>query len=384
MRLTQRTIQTLKPTDKIYTEWCDDLKGFAVRVGTGGTKAFFVQYRIDGKVRKKTIGRTDKMKSEEARRIAQSLLGAAARGIDEVEENKKIVNAPTVSLLAEKFKSEYIPHHLKPSTQADYRRSIDKFIVPELGEEKVGNLTRQKIAAFHHDLAATPYQANRVLGTLSIMLTQAEIWGMRAEGQNPCLRVKRFKEKKRERYLSKEEFGRLADALDQEAEDAPIAAAAFRLLILTGCRLGEIQKLEWDDVDYERSELRIPGAKSKTGSRTVYLSEQGVSILKSIPRLPDNPYVIHGRQPGGYLTDLQKPWRRVRKAAKIEDVRIHDLRHSFAANAASQGLSLPMIGKLLGHTQAQTTARYAHLAADPVRKANADVARQISKSMGLD
>lgn len=383
MRITQKTVQALEPQSKIYIAWCEDLKGFGVRVGTGGTKTYFAQYRVEGKVRKKTIGQAGKIKSEQARRIAQGLIGAAARGIDEVEVQKNIDRAPTVNILAEKFKNEYIPHHLKPSTQADYERSIDKFIVPELGAEKVANLTRQKIAAFHHSLASTPYQANRVLGTLSIMLTQAEIWGMRAEGVNPCLRVKRFKEKKRERFLSKEEFARLADALDLEAQEAPIAAAAFRLLILTGCRLGEIQKLEWDDVDYERSEIRIPEAKSKTGSRTVYLSEQGVKVLQSIPRLADNPYVIHGREPGSYLTDLQKPWRRVRKAAKIEDVRIHDLRHSFAANAAAQGLSLPMIGKLLGHTQAQTTARYAHLAADPVRKANADVARQISESMGM-
>ena len=150
-------------------------------------------------------------------------------------------------------------------------------------------------------------------------------------------------------------------------------------MILTGCRLGEIQKLEWDWVDFEREEIRLPD--TKTGMRTVYLSPQGIQILKSIPRLPDNPYVITGREPGAHLTDMQKPWRRIRKRAEIEDVRIHDLRHTFAATAASSGLSLPMIGKLLGHTQAQTTARYAHLAADPVRKANADVAKQIADNM---
>ncbi|MCH2074488.1 MAG: site-specific integrase [Puniceicoccaceae bacterium] len=383
-RITQRFVQELKPKKARYVVWCSDLKGFGVRISPTGSKSYIVQYRVDGKERKATIGKSDKFKAEAARRTAQSLLGSAARGVDEVEVKQIESQAPTVRDLADKFKAEYVPYHLKPSTQADYTRSIDKFIVPELGDEKVADLTRQKIASFHHDLASTPYQANRVLGTLSIMLTQAEVWGMRKEEQNPCLRVKRFREKKRERFLSKEEFGRLSDALNDEAEEAPIAAAAFRLLILTGCRLGEIQKLEWDDVDYQRREIRIPEAKSKTGSRTVYLSEQGVRVLKGIPRLPDNPYVIHGRIAGSYLTDLQKPWRRVRKAAKLEDVRIHDLRHSFAANAASQGLSLPMIGKLLGHTQAQTTARYAHLAADPVRKANADVAKQIAESMELE
>jgi integrase len=379
MRITQRNVQTLEPRKSVYTVWCDSLKGFGVRVGTGGTKSYFVQFRVNGKERKVTIGRTDKFKAEAARKIAQGLLGSAARGVDEVELKTQSDAAPTISDLAAKFISEYAPHHLKESTQADYLRSIEKFIVPQLGDKKIVDLNRQAAASFHHSLSRTPYQANRVLGTLSVMLTQAEIWGMRPEGPNPCLRVKRFKEKKRERFLSSDEMARLASALDEEAKSAPVTAAAFRLLILTGCRLGEVQKLTWDEVDFEREEIRL--SDSKTGTKTVYFSEQGAAILKSIPRLPDNPYVIHGRVEGQYLTDFQKPWRRIRKAADLEDVRIHDLRHTFAANAAAQGLSLPMIGKLLGHTQAQTTARYAHLAADPVRKANADVARVIASSM---
>ncbi|MDG1825317.1 MAG: site-specific integrase [Henriciella sp.] len=248
-----------------------------------------------------------------------------------------------------------------------------------MGEKKVAELAREEIVEFHLRFAKTPYQANRMLGTLSVMLSQAEIWGMRPSTMNPCLKVKRFKEKKRERYLSSEEMKRLANALDEEEKTAPVTAAAFRLLIITGCRLGEIQKLKWDWVDFEREAILLPD--SKTGMKTVYLSPQGIAILRSIPRLPENPFVITGREPRSHLTDMQKPWRRIRKAAGIEDVRIHDLRHTFAATAASNGLSLPMIGKLLGHTQAQTTARYAHLAADPVRKANADVARLIAESM---
>lgn len=381
MKLTQRSVIALKPKDKLYIQWCKELKGFGVRVQPGGSKTYFVQFRVDGKTRKVTLGKASDTKAEFARRKAQEYIGSAAKGVDVAKEKKERTSRATINDLADQFVNQYIPHHIKPSTAADYERSIKKFIKPELGQEAVADLSREKIAAFHHGMAKTPYQANRVLGTLSIMLTQAEIWGMRPEGINPCLRIKRFKESKRERFLSTEELGRLADALDTEANTTPITAAAFRLLILTGCRLGEIQKLEWDDVDYDRSEIRIPDAKSKTGARTVYLSEQGQNILASIPRLPDNPYVISGRVAGAYLTDFQKPWRRIRKAAGLEDVRIHDLRHTFAANAAAEGLSLPMIGKLLGHTQAQTTQRYAHLAADPVRQANADVARAISNSM---
>ena len=379
MKLTQRAVQNLEPRSDRYTVWCDELKGFGVRVGAGGTKTYFAQYRVNGRVKKTTIGRADRLKAEAARKRALSFIGSAALGIDQAAETRARGAAPTIAELADKFLRDYLPHHLKSSTRADYIRSIDKFIIPILGRVKVGTISRRDVADFHQQLAHTPYQANRVLGTLSIMLTQAEIWGLRPEGQNPCLRVKRFREEKRERFLSGAELARLADALDKEAETAPLTAAAFRLLILTGCRLGEVQKLRWSEVDFDKAEIRL--GDSKTGAKTVYLSKGGVDILRSIPRLPDNPFVIRGKEPGAHLTDFQKPWRRIRKAAGLEDVRIHDLRHTFAANAAASGLSLPMIGKLLGHTQAQTTARYAHLAADPVRKANADVTSLLENSM---
>lgn len=379
MRITQQSIKSLEIRDKQYAVWCDDLKGFGVRISPAGTMTFMAKYRVGGKQRMTSIGRVGTLKAEAARKKAMELMGAAARGVDEAAEERAERRASTVADLAAKFLESYAPFHIKASTRADYERSIKKFILPKLGREKVHLLDRAQIARFHQSMSETPYQANRVLGTLSVMLSQAEIWGMRAEAPNPCLRVKRFKESKRERFLSSEELGRLADALDEEAKTAPITAAAFRLLILTGCRLGEIQKLKWSEVDFENAALRL--GDSKTGAKTVYLSKQGIDILKRIERLPDNPYVIHGKEPGAHLTDFQKPWRRIRKSAGLDDVRIHDLRHTFAANAAASGLSLPMIGKLLGHTQAQTTARYAHLAADPVRRANADVAALIEESM---
>ena len=379
MRISQQSVKQLEPKPKTYSVWCSELKGFGVRVNPAGTMSFIAKYRVNGKQQMTTIGRTDSLKAEAARRRARELMGSAAMGINEIAIEKAERSASTITDLAERFLEAYVPYHLKPSTQKDYRRSIEKFIIPRLGRTKVRDLDRAAISEFHQGFADTPYQANRILGTLSVMLTQAEIWGMRPEGINPCLRVKRFREKKRERFLSSEEMGRLAESLDKEAKEAPSAAVAFRLLILTGCRLGEIQKLQWRDVDFEREEIRL--SDSKTGQRTVYLSPQGTALLLSIPRIEGNPHVIIGKQPGGYLTDLQKPWRRVRARADLEDVRIHDLRHTFAANAAASGLSLPMIGKLLGHTQAQTTARYAHLAADPVRTANADVARLIATVM---
>ena len=379
MRISQQSIKSLAPQPKAYSVWCSDLKGFGVRVNPSGAITFIAKYRIGDKQQMMTIGRADKLQAEAARKRAKELMGLAAIGVDQKSQMKAERREASVADLADRFLKSYCAYHIKPSTRHDYKQAIDRFILPRLGHMKVRNLDRKIISQFHESMASTPYQANRVLSTLSVMLSQAEVWGMRPETINPCTRVKRFREKKRERFLSSIEMARLAQSLEEEAIAAPMAAVAFRLLILTGCRMGEIQKLEWRCVDFEREEIRLDD--SKTGQRTVYLSPQGLALLRSIPRRADNPYVIAGDVSGQHLTDLERPWRRVRARAGLEDVRIHDLRHTFAANAAASGFSLPMIGKLLGHTQAQTTARYAHLAADPVRKANADVARLIAEAM---
>src|SRR5262249_10148773 len=149
------------------------------------------------------------------------------------------------------------------------------------------------------------------------------------------------------------------DAYEAINAESLYAATAYRLLLLTGCRLGEIQTLQWSFVRLDERELRLPD--SKTGAKTVHLGDAAVDVLRTTPKLKDNPYVIAGQKPGPHLTDLQRPWRKVRKAARLDDVRIHDLRHTFASGGLAVGEGLPMIGKLLGHTQVQTTARYAHL-----------------------
>ena len=341
--------------------------------------SYIVHFRVEGKQRKKVLGRTSSVKADEARRRAQVLIGAASGGEDIIGDLAEDAKAPTISDLAERFKANYIPYHLKPSTQSEYTRNIELYIVPLLGEKKVLEISRSDAAQLHQSLSDRPYQANRVLGTFSKMISQAEVWDLRGEKANPCMRVKRFKEEKRERFLSKEELVRLFRALDLEETLSPMSAAAFRLLIFTGCRLGEIQYLRWREVDFERGELRLED--SKTGKKTIYLTPETTAILKSIPQAADNPFVIRGIVPGQHLTDFQKPWRRIRISAKIPDVRIHDLRHTFASIAASQNLGLPIIGKLLGHTQAQTTARYAHLGAAPVRNANAGITRELGKLM---
>ena len=224
----------------------------------------------------------------------------------------------------------------------------------------------------------TPATANEAVGALSRIFNQAEAWGLVPAGGNPCRFVTRYRSRRLERFLTEEEFRRLGGTLDTlEAEGrVPVhAAAALRLLMLTGCRCGEIMTLRWEDVYPEANEIRL--RDSKTGPRVVPLSPGAARVLASLPRAAGNPWVIAGRKPGSRLTHIAYYWYRVREQAGLDDVRIHDLRHSFASRALALGENLPMIGKLLGHTKIQTTARYAHLARDSVHESAARVAASI-------
>lgn len=217
------------------------------------------------------------------------------------------------------------------------------------------------------------------------MFSLAELWGLRPDGSNPRKYIKKYPEEKRERFLSAGELRRLGEVLcemQDERIERPSAILAVRLLILTGCRLGEIMTLRWDYVELPAKALRLP--VSKTGAKTVLLGQPAVELLLSAERTDGNPWVIAGTIEGQRLSDLQPFWQRVRARAGLKDVRLHDLRHTFASTAVAAGRGLPMIGKLLGHTQVQTTARYAHLAADPVKAAADSVSGALSQMLGSD
>ncbi len=257
-----------------------------------------------------------------------------------------------------------------------YERLVTRLVVPAIGAMRVPDVRRKDVAELHHGLRAKPYQANRTLSVLSKMFSLADVWGWRPDGANPCRAVRRYRERRRERFLSEEETARLGAVLREAEGEMPAAVAAFRLLLLTGCRLSEIRDLKWACVKEDCIEL--PDAK--TGGRAVPLGPEARAVLDAIPREDGSPWVIAGRLAGTHLADLQGPWRRIRARAGLDDVRIHDLRHSYASRALALGEGLPMIGKLLGHTQIQTTARYAHLARDSIRNA----ASRVTESIGRD
>ena len=382
-KITKRTVDAIKPQEREHVVWDADLKGFGVRVHPTGWKVYIVKTHYRGKSVKVTIGPHGAVTPAEARTRAAEIITGARAGKDPSSWNRRSERAPTMRELGQRFLGEYVPSHCKPSTAEEYRRSVRLFIDPRIGARRVPDIERSDIAALHHAMRETPYQANRTLGVLSKIFNLAELWGMRPDGSNPCRHVKRYREEKRERFLSDEEYRRLGEVLkevEHDGSETPAAVAAFRLLMLTGCRLSEIQKLRWEHIDLEAGELRLPD--TKTGAKVVHLGGPAISVLRGIERKDDSPWVITGRKPGSHLTDLQHPWRRIRARAELDDVRIHDLRHSFASGGLLVGEGLPMIGKLLGHTQVQTTARYAHLANDPVKSAANRIAGRIAEMTG--
>ena len=257
-KLTKRSVDAIQPaaTDMVY--WDGDLTGFGLRVRASGRKTYVVQTRVRGKLRWFTLGRHGLVTADEARAQALEILSLAMRGIDPRESTKADSRdraSPTVTELARRFIEEYVPNHCKPRTQAHYCYMVERFIVPALGNRQVAEVERKDVAELHFRMRKTPYQANRALGVISKMFNLSEVWGWRPDGTNPCRHVKPYEERSRERYLSEEETARLAEVLRRAEREMPSAVAAFRLLLLTGCRMSEIQTLRWEYVKEDRLEL---------------------------------------------------------------------------------------------------------------------------------
>jgi len=303
------------------------------------------------------------------------ILGSVKAGADPAASKNAFRQGPTVGDLAVRFIAEHAQPKRKKRTALEYQRLIDIHIVPALGSRKVLDVTRRDIAVLHHKLSATPYQANRILAVLRKMFNLAERWGMRPDDSNPCKHIDKYREQSRERMLSNEEWRRLGEAM-REYSGAPYPLTAIKLLMLTGARLSEVLQLKWEWVNLGRCEARLPD--SKTGPKTIHLPLPAVDMLGSLVRVDGCPFVFPGSKPGSSLVNLQKPWRRLREKANLRDVRLHDLRHAFASVAVEKGFSLPIVGKMLGHSQPATTARYAHLANASVKAAAEQIASHIS------
>ncbi|WP_196805694.1 site-specific integrase [Sphingobium xenophagum] len=378
VKITKRAVDAAAPADKEFFLWDDELKGFGLRIYPTGRKMYLAQFRAGGRLRRVNIGLHGALTPDQARTEAMKHLSEVRLGGDPASVRDRKKASPTMKEFGQRFLDEHVAIHCKATTQAEYKRSVELFINPKLGSHRLIDVTRADIVALHASMKDKPYQANRTLGVLSVMFTIANDWEVLTDGTNPCWKVKRYKEVKRERYLTEDELARLGQVL-RDATSEPEAVNCIRLLLLTGCRLGEIQTLKWEYVDRKAGVLRLPD--SKTGAKLVPVGDSVFEVLDGIKKIDKNPYVITGYVEGRHLTDMQHPWRRIRKRARLEDVRIHDLRHSFASDALELGEDLTMIGKLLGHTQVQTTARYAHLKTAPVRTAANSVSAAIAMAL---
>ena len=379
-----RTVDALPVGDRETVFWDRDMAGFGVRVYPTGAKVYLAQARVRGKTKRVTIGRHGLVSAEDARLEAAELISRIKRCKESTGSGAvtPTVSGTTLAEVADRYIREHVAVRCKPTTARACRVALEKYLLPEFGSRSLDAIGQDQVAALHYRLHKTPAMANQVVEILSRLFYAAESWGIAPESGNPCQFLKKYKKRSCERFLSEEEFRRLGDVLCEMQDEGTLsasAAVAIRLLMLTGCRRNEILTLQWIDVDLEAGELRLRDAK--TGARWVALSPTARQVLATIPRRPSNPWVISGRGASGRLSNLNKPWIEVRKRAGLEDVRIHDLRHSFASRALALGESLPMIGKLLGHRQVQTTARYAHLAQESVKASSARVAESIAVDM---
>jgi len=403
-RLTKRVADaTRAASGRDVFVWDSELRGFGLRVKPTGLKTYLVQYRnAEGCTRRLVLGQHGVLTPEQARQIAVQKLAAAAKGEDPSADRHAARSAPTVAELCDLYLCEGLATR-KASSIASARASIENHIKPLLGPRRAGALTPGDVDRFLLDVATGKTArkaktakkrglsrvrggkgaANAAVTALSAALAFGVRRGVRAD--NPALGVHKFPEKKLERFLSPAELARLGEALaaaESLGVESPFALAAIRLLVLTGCRKNEILSLKRSYVDAHNRCLRLPD--SKTGAKVVHIGDAALNVIAAIPEVAGNDHLLAGRSESGHIADLQSAWERIRNAAGLADVRIHDLRHAFASLGAAVGDSLLIIGSLLGHKSAKTTQRYAHLADHPLKDAAERISAEAARLMGVE
>jgi integrase len=335
-----------------------------------------------------SLGRFGEITPEQARLLAQKALSKVREGADPADERSQDREAITVKKLVERFLTDHVEEKRKSKTATHYRSVLEGYLVPKYGSKKAQELTRADMAKLHLEIKHAPYQANRLLAVVASMYSFGDKHGLTPEDFNPAKKIERFPETRRERFLTTEELQKLGQAFRDLDESGRFGTAiqALIFLLLTGARLNEILKLKWSYVDLERGLLLLPD--SKTGKKAITLNSASAAILGEMKIKADDKrngeYVFYGADVEIPRSDLKKPWAAVTELAGLEGLRIHDLRHSFASIGAGDGLGLPIVGKLLGHTQASTTQRYAHLDVDPLRKASNAIGSVLVNALNVE
>lgn len=388
-KITKQTVDRLAATDREVLVWDETLKGFGLKVTTGGAKTYLVQYRMGGRAtatKRLTIGRHGSpWTAEQARDRAAEILAEVRLGVDPVAAQKeRIAQAFTITELADRYVSDHLETKNRASTRQEAKRLVERLIKPQLGRKVVAALRRDDVAAFHHRLKETPRQANQALAVLSKMLSLAELWGYRLDGTNPCRRVERYAETKRERFLADAEvaeLGRVLAEFERDRKEPRLVLDAVRLLLLTGCRLGEALGLRWSDVDLAGGVLNL--RETKTGARAHPIGAATVAFLEGMPR-GDDDRIFPGRSDKAPLSrsTVEHAWVGIRKAAGFEDVRLHDLRHTVGTYAGQTGANAFLVRDKLGHKTLAMTGRYVNRAQDPVRALSDKIEERITAALG--
>jgi integrase len=370
-KLSKTVVERIKADDQDVVVWDDTLHGFGVRVKPSGVRSYIIQYRNrnTSASRRLTIGQHGPLLTfDQAKKQARALLADAVRGEDPVEIRKTARRAPSVADLAADYLERHAVPKKRPNSVRDDRAMLDNIILPKLGAKKVDAIGRRDVEAIQVAMKDRPYQANRVLSLLSKMFNLAVAWKWRLD--NPVKGIQRYEEQRRERWLSDEELRRLCAVLDEHPNTR--AANAVRLQLLTGARLGEVLTSRKEDFDLHRGIWTKPSHQTKQ-KRTEHLplSAQALALIASIIETsnPHSPFLFPGNKPGQPIREIKKFWSAVMRRAGIMNYRRHDNRHTYASHLVSSGLSLEIVGRLLGHITTTATKRYAHLADYPLRAA---------------
>ena len=367
-KLTKRFVETILPDpQKVSVFWDSELKGFGVVVLPSGRRTYCVQYRNLERVKKRfKIGLHGHITTEEARDLAKKYLSNIIHGKDPAEDKKEERTLPSIRDLAHDYLERHAFRKRAKSLSEDKR--LLNLLLSEFGDKKIIHVTRRDIETFHLQQGKFPYQANRLLALLSKMFSLAVGWRWRTD--NPVKGIEKYPEEKRDRWLDEKELGQLWHVLDQYPTH--LTAILFKILLLTGARKGELLQATWDQFNFEQGIWIKPSHLTKQKKKEYLpLSESALSLLQDLKKLntTHSSYLFPGRVLGKPIQETKTFWKTVLKKAGLENVRIHDLRHTHASHLVSSGLSLSIVGKLLGHTQASTTQRYAHLADAPLRQA---------------
>lgn len=370
-KISSRTVNAFKgAAGKDMCLWDTEVKGFGLRVQPSGRRSYIYKFRTpDGRRRNRKIGDPEKITAEAARRVVQGMVLDTALGkivIDDTPKQKSI----TMGKLCDLYLRDYARLHKKPKSVEDDNRYIEKEIKPRLGSKTLTEIRSKDIVKIHSAMSDKPIKANRLLALLSKIFNLAEEWEYRDANTNPTQHIRKYKETPRERFLTQDEMATLELTLSEAEAEHLVSSSvihALRVLLMTGARLQEVLTMKWEYFDFENGKIHLPDSKS--GKKTIWLSDRAQEYIDAIPHKRGNPYVFPGQRTGSRLVNLQKPWRKLRAIAGIEDVRIHDLRHTYASLAVSQNLSLPIVGKLLGHKSTKSTERYAHLYDDVMKDA---------------